>query len=218
MNIAGFFRVTRLTFVKKQQEHGDTTTFLFEPSKPLVHKAGQHGLWILPGFRGFHPFTVSSAPSEPYVAVTTHVRPQSRYKQRLNQLKPGEKMTFLGPVLDFTFQSGVDHYIFLAQGIGVTPFRSMLVQAHHDSLLASTTLIHVDNPEHTFRALTEKLATAAYYPTSPAEFTGVVTDTKSDAATYYISGSPRFVGATKQTLKRLNVKPHHIRTDSFLGY
>lgn len=218
MHIAGFFRLTKLTFVKKQHEGGDIHTFFFSPSKPLKHSAGQHGVFFLLGMRGVHIFSLSSAPEEEFVTFSTHVRKGSAYKQRLDVLQPGDAMRLLGPVLDFTLKDDVSDYVFLAQGIGITPFRSMLVHARSENLPITTTLVYVENADHTFQGETQGLATRAYYPTNPDEFTQKVKETLNANAAYYLSGAPKFVKATKQTLRSLGVKQSRIRSDTFLGY
>lgn len=218
MHLAGFFRSTKLTFIKKQHEGGDIFTFFFTPGRPLKHIAGQHGVFFLPGFRGVHIFSLSSAPDEQYVTFSTHIRKGSKYKQHLDAMQPGDTMRMLGPVLDFTLKEDTSEYIFLAQGIGVTPFRSMLVHARIANLPITTTLIHVESVTHTFQGETRTLATYAHYPSNPDEFTQKVKETIDTNALYYLSGAPKFVKATKQTLKSLGVDTSHVRSDTFLGY
>lgn len=209
--------IIRLTFVKKQPETDDIFTFYFSTPHTVKHIAGQHGLFVLPGLYRPHPFTLSSAPEEEYVTFSTHTGTGSRYKQRLMQLQTGDSMYMVGPLLKFTLAPTVSSYVFLAQGIGITPFRSMLVHAHTRKLPITTTLIHVDNKGHTFKDLTERYATHAYYPTTPDTFRALV-HTQDAAQTFYLSGSPGFVRATKKLLRDRGVEKHHIRTDSFLGY
>lgn len=219
MHIVGFFRFTGLTFVKKKREHGDIYTFYFKPKRPLKHIAGQHGLFVLPKFRGFHIFSLSSAPEEELVTISTHARKESRYKQTLMALRPGDRMLMAGPVLDFIFKDGVRDYVFLAQGVGITPFRSLLVHANERALPVKTTLIHVDKAPHTFQDLTQKLATKAYYPTDPESFTALILKEASRKhGLFYMSGSPRFVRSTRRLLRKQGVPLSKIRKDSFLGY
>lgn len=218
MHVAGFFRSTKLTFVKKQHEGGDVYTFFFSPSRPLKHIAGQHGVFFLPRLRGVHIFSLSSAPEEQYVTFSTHVRQGSSYKRHLDALKPGAMMRMLGPVLNFTLKEDTNNYVFLAQGIGITPFRSMLVHARAANLPITTTLIHVEGAAHTFREETEALATHAYYPSNPDEFTQKVKETLDTNTSYYLSGAPKFVKATQRTLRSLGVERSRIRSDTFLGY
>ena len=209
--------VNKLKFVKKQLETGDIYTFYFSLPKNLNHKAGQHGLFILPGLYRPHPFTLSSSPDEEFVTVSTHVNTGSRYKQKLMSMKDGDSIFMLGPILNFTFDKLATKYVLLSQGIGITPFRSMLVHAHAKAMPVTTTLIHVDSNEHAFRQLTEQYATTAFYPAGVEEFQAQVKAQDIDQL-FYISGSPRFVSATRELLLKQNVKAHNIRTDSFLGY
>lgn len=216
--LTNFLHKNTLTFVKKQNESGDITSFYFKPSKPLKHTAGQHGLFILPKLKGLHIFSLASAPTEEYVMIGTHVRAESRYKQHLARLVAGDTMTMIGPVLSFVLPKTEQPVVFLAQGIGITPFRSMLVQ---NNKAADITLIHVDNPEHTYRTTTEPLATQAFYVHDPAAFTEALELTiaaKKNAALYYISGSPRFVEATERTLLKNTITIDRIKKDTFLGY
>ncbi len=209
--------VTKLTYVKKQLENDDVYTFFFKPAKPISHKAGQHGLFILPGLYRPHPFTLSSSPTEEHVTFTTHTGTGSRFKNRLMHLTAGDTMILSGPILNFTFQKNITRYVFLAQGVGITPFRSMLTYAHSKQLPVTTTLVHVDSKGHTFMELTTTYATGAFYPTTPDEFREIVKKLDKSQA-YYLSGSPRFVSATKELLNENGVVKANIKTDSFLGY
>lgn len=209
--------INKLALVKAQQEHDDIYTFYFTTPKRLKRKAGQHGLFVLPGLYRPHPFTISSSPEEEFITISTHVDTGSRYKKRLTNMKKGDSMIFFGPLLWFTFRKNIDKYVFLAQGIGITPFRSMLVHANHKSLPFKTTLIHVDSKTHTFKKLTEQYATNAYYPANPDEFREYV-EKQDTNQTFYLSGSPRFVKATIELLLKLGVEKRNIKTDSFLGY
>ena len=206
-----------LSFTEKIHEGADVYTFRFKKPTGFKHKAGQHALFVLPGFYRPHPFTISSAPDEDFVSFTTHAREGSAFKRRIMEFVAGNKVFLLGPLLNFTFHKTYDEYVFLAQGIGITPFRSMLVHANAANMPVKTTLIHVDGAGHTFKALTSEYATEALYPTNPEEFRDVVL--KQDSAkAFYLSGSPRFVKATKALLKEHGVARKNIRTDSFLGY
>lgn len=206
-----------LEFIEKIAEGGDVYSFYFKKPAGFHYGAGQHSLFILPGLYRPHPFTLSSAPEEDFIAFSTHVREGSRFKQRLSAMKSGEHIFMVGPLLNFTFHKQWHDYVFLAQGIGITPFRSMLIHAQQAKLPITTTLIHVDSADHSFKAITSQLATQAFYPTTPDEFRAAVAKQNKDAV-YYLSGSPRFNKATKQFLREQGVPARRIRKDSFLGY
>lgn len=208
--------ISQLRFVDKQPEGGDIYTFYFEKPKGFQYRAGQHCLFLLPGMYRPHPFSLSSAPEEKYVTFTTHIRPGSRFKQKLMRLTSHDAIIMVGPILRFTFQKA-PHHVLLAQGIGITPFRSMLVHAHETHLPESTSLIHVQNEPHTFRNLTEKYADQAVYVTSPENFQEAVKN-QSTESMFYLSGSPKFVATTKKLLRDMHVNSDNVKTDSFLGY
>lgn len=207
----------KLTFVKKQQDSTDCYSFFFTKPTGFHYSAGQHALFILPGAYLPHPYSMSSAPEEDYITVSARVSSGSRHKKRLLSMKLGDAMFVLGPILNFTFKKNIKDYVFLAQGIGITPFRSMLVHADKQSLPVNTTLIHVDSHEHTFKNLTKKYATHAHYPTNPDEFRQRVL-AQDMTAHFYLSGSPKFIATTKSLLFEQGVKRRSIYTDSFLGY
>lgn len=219
IGIFGFFRFHRLRFVKSEQVAGDIHAFYFEPLRPLNHTAGQHSLFFLPGLRGMHIFSLANAPDEKYVMIATHLRESSRYKRRLKNLKKGEVMWSIGPVLNFVLKPGQKRHIFLAQGIGITPFRSILVHAKKAGIDDHTKLIHVDKDDHPFRAVTSPLASKAHFPTSSDEFKRLVdSETQKAGGQYYISGSMKFISSTIKFLRARGVKSSQITADRFLGY
>lgn len=207
----------KLHFIKKEKENGDIYTLFFKKPANFKHKAGQHGIFIIPGFYKPHPFTLSSSPDEKYVSFATHVDTGSKYKQKLMTMTESSSIVMLGPIMDFTFVEGAEKYVFLAQGIGITPFRSMLLDSQANLRGVNTTLIHVDSKGHAFKDLTEKYATNAYYPTSADEFRAHITKFDHDQL-FYLSGSPKFVNSTKELLTKQGVPPRNIKTDTFLGY
>ena len=213
------FRRTQLTFVDKHQEHGDIFSFRFKPDRRVLHIAGQHAAFIVKG-GGVHIFSLSSAPNEEFVMIGTHVREGSRYKQALARLQSGDTITMYGPVLNFTLEDAPDFVVFLAQGIGITPFRSMLLQNAHQRKPLVITLIHSDGLQPTYGPETQALATVAQYPTSKEEFTTSVKSVISanPGARFYLSGTRNFIKATKATLHQDGISSSQVKTDNFWGY
>ncbi|MNJ47342.1 Benzoate 1,2-dioxygenase electron transfer component [compost metagenome] len=97
----------------------------------LTWKAGQYGLFSITHKsvkNGTRPFSVSSAPAENAVRITTRIGEQpSEFKKALLELTPGMKITMRGPVGPFYLQDE-NPALFIAGGIGITPFRSILKQ------------------------------------------------------------------------------------------
>jgi ferredoxin-NADP reductase len=88
-------------------------------------RAGQHGILGLSA-TAMKPFSLASAPEEPRVLIGTSLASASAFKQRMAALQPGDAVTLRGPINKFTLDRVGDDIVMLAQGVGVTPMRSML--------------------------------------------------------------------------------------------
>lgn len=207
-----------LQFVSKDLDDAGTTAFYFRPRRPLRYHAGQHGLWLVPG-GGIKPFTVASAPEEELVTLGTNLNSQSRFKRALAALTVGSTIRLIGPLATFTPDPTVPAVVMLAQGVGVTPFRSILRHTWMSGVDQRTTLIHVGT-EHPFLRDTEATATEAHYPTSREVFAQHLEDAACGQpdATFMISGTPAFVRSTTARLKGVSIKPSQIRRDAFYGW
>jgi glycine betaine catabolism B len=219
IHLAGFFRLVRLTFVDKELRHGDVYSLRFKASKPIKHIAGQHAAFLARRGRP-HIFSLASAPEEDYVMIATHLREGSPFKQALAALRPGDHITMVGPALNFTLEGAPDHVVFLAQGVGVTPLRSMLVHNARSASRRHITLIHADGLEPTFCDETQSLADESHYPDSPEMFQSMLERTVADnpQAWFYISGSPSFIKQTKDFLVTNQIPKSQLKSDGFLGY
>ena len=84
---------TPIEFIRKQQISPGVWTFYFLPQKPLDWSAGQHVALFMKtpeGKRVRRAFSLCSAPSEKYVAITTRIHDQpSEFKRALKRLKKG---------------------------------------------------------------------------------------------------------------------------------
>lgn len=108
--------------------------FWFKPPQKLDYTAGQYIELYLPhpnpderGIR--HWFTLSSSPTEDNIFITTKFAPErsSTFKQTLKALKPGTKVEMVEPEGDFVLPDDPKRpLVFVAGGIGITPFRSMV--------------------------------------------------------------------------------------------
>ena len=137
-----------LPFLKKEKVANNTYTFYFDSSKQnLTFLPGQYMRVILdienPDNRGNSRFfTISSSPlDKKYITITTRII-QSSFKKRLADLRAGEKVKFFGPMGKFYFDENTkNNRVFLAGGIGLTPFHSMIKYAHSKKLSIQMTLI-----------------------------------------------------------------------------
>jgi glycine betaine catabolism B len=211
-------RITSMTFTASNPEAGDATSLTFRPTRPIRFRAGQHGLLIVPK-GGFKPFSIASAPSQELITIGTRLSSGSKFKLALAALQPGDRVRFFGPLMNYTTDRTCADVVFLAQGVGITPIRSMLLDLTHRQAATSTTLVHVATA-HPFRTDTEACADDAFYPTHSDTFRTLVADIIKDhqPATFMISGAPTFVTATKSFLRERGIPDHHIKLDSMRGY
>ena len=95
--------------------------------KPLEHHPGQFAFLKVASKGAFqwHPFTISSSPSRPEVTFT--IKSVGDFTSEISRLKRGQSAFLLGPFGNFVLPQDMDiPIVFLAGGIGITPFLSML--------------------------------------------------------------------------------------------
>ncbi|MBI2034958.1 MAG: FAD-dependent oxidoreductase [Candidatus Levybacteria bacterium] len=138
-----------LSFVKKEQVAHDAYSFYFSANSSeqnLNFLPGQYVKMFLdvqnPNDRGSsRTFSIASSPLEKdYVMITTRII-QSTFKKTLASLNPGVEVKFFGPTGRFVFdEKEPKPHIFLAGGIGITPFHSMLLYASEKKVQTPITL------------------------------------------------------------------------------
>lgn len=126
--LARFVRRRRPYVVETVRRLGPATVEIgFRPrrSTPLPYRSGQFVFVTFHrrGLREPHPFTVSSAPREPLLRLT--IKAAGDYTGRLyERIEPGVKVTVEGSYGMLDHRRGRPDQIWVAGGIGVTPFLS----------------------------------------------------------------------------------------------
>jgi len=112
----------------------------FEKPKGFVFKAGQYiDLTLLDSQPGSstgmtHTFSIASCPSDEEILVTTRMR-NTLFKQALSPLPIGSGARIEGPMGSFSLHNNTARpAVFLAGGIGITPFLSMVSHATAEKL------------------------------------------------------------------------------------
>jgi ferredoxin-NADP reductase len=134
------------TLREKRHEIADVWSFVFDPPEPFWWKAGQYLHFELPhedqDDKGVERwFTIASAPFEGRVQVTTRIT-GSTFKKALAGLAPGDQVTAYGLEGDFVWPEGETAAVFVAAGIGITPYHSMLKQRLHGGEPTPVTLVY----------------------------------------------------------------------------
>ncbi len=124
--------VMELIFKTKKQELGGIYSFIFTPVKEIKWIAGQTiGLELETEFlTEERHFTISSSPYEKDIVITTQVS-SSDFKQALDMLESGDKVrAFAIAGGDFVWEDKPS--VFIAGGMGITPYFSILKQLAHE--------------------------------------------------------------------------------------
>ena len=123
-----------VTLDHTRDEADNIRTFFFRPERPVQYTAGQYTELHLPHA---HPdergqkrwFTLSSPPDAEFLTITTkHATDKgSSFKQALFKLQPGTELKMAEPMGDFVLPKLIQTpLVFVAGGIGITPFHSIL--------------------------------------------------------------------------------------------
>jgi ferredoxin-NADP reductase len=149
----------KLVFKERVDRSGDVASFVFAPAEPLVWEAGQSIKIEIPGPYGplEHRFTISSAPFEKHIMITTRLS-GSPYKNSLAALKQGDEVDAFSVEGDFVWRQSDKPHILVAAGIGITPYRSMLLQRAHQQKPIAAQLIYGSSTDPIYNDELDRLA------------------------------------------------------------
>lgn len=117
--------------VQSVTQHDDLVEVQCKVDSNWQHQAGQFALVTFDAKEGSHPFTISSACMPGTGLVSFHIKALGDYTSTLaNSVQAGQTVTIEGPYGCFNTQHADDRYeqVWVAGGIGLTPFLAMLQQ------------------------------------------------------------------------------------------
>ena len=223
-----------------------TAAFYFEKPAGFAHQAGQNAVFILvdpPETDSQGPsrtFTIASAPHEPDLMIATRMR-DTAFKRVLKSAVPGKRVRIDGPGgVMVLHEHAARPAVFLAGGIGVTPFLSMARHAAKDRLPHRIILFYSNRrPEDAafldeLRALERSnpnyrlIATMAEAEKSSRPWDGETGFIRRDmlerylndlkGPVYYCAGPPGMTTAMQSMLAGLGVAEGDTRSEEFYGY
>jgi ferredoxin-NADP reductase len=185
-------------------------------------------------------FSIASAPSESLIRIATRAR-ESTFKKKLLNLPKDTEVPVEGPMGTFQLHEGPNQpAVFLAGGIGITPFRSMILEAMGSSNAPSmilfyanrrtedaaflTELIHLDRQSDRFRLV----ATMTQQDQSERPWRGETGRInrrmlerhidKLNFPRFYVAGPPGMVSDMTELLSQAGVPQANLRAEKFAGY
>ena len=230
---------------KKVRLAPDIVDFAFKPSQGLAFIPGQYMEFTLahphPDSRGNRRyFTLASSPTEKLVHLGIRFYEQGSTFKRAMYAMNGRTPLLAGQIAgDFTLPSDPrQKLVFIAGGIGITPFRSMLKYLLDVQQRRDIVLFYVNNTANeiaygdVLRATQTTLGVRIFYtltdtaavPRSWSGFVGRLNEQMIVRAvpdyrerTYYISGPQEMVRACENVLKHLQIRHDQIKKDFFPG-
>lgn len=241
----------KLKLVEKKEVAKDTKAFFFESEKKVDYNPGQFFYFTISEEKMIHKdsrgnthhFTLFQSPTESsLITCATRMRPESGFKNSLDELKIGDEIQGEGPSGTFILdENEKGPHVLIAGGIGITPFRSM-IKYNVDKGLGEIGihLIYANStPEEiTFRKELEGWAKSSKNITvdmtcsrpeeSKEKWSGLkgrvnekmIKKLVKDISkpTFWVCGPPVMVEAMEKTLGSLKITSDRIRTEKFTGY
>ena len=240
--LAGF----RTSLLSRDSVAEGTVAFRFARPAGFTFKAGQAAdLTLLnppeaDSEGNIRTFSIASPPFEEQLTFATRMR-DTAFKRSLKVMPLGTEIQIAPPSGSFTLHKNANKpAVFLAGGIGITPFISVIRQADHDRLPHKLYLFYsnrrpedapfleilqgLEKTSPTFRLV----ATMTEMARSSREWDGETGFIDGEMLTrhvrtlqgpiYYVAGPPPMVAAMREMLVVAGVDEDDVRTEEFAGY
>lgn len=240
--LAGF----RTKLLSRSNVAEGTMAFHFAKPPGFTFKAGQAAdLTLLnppetDSEGNIRTFSIASPPFEEQLTFATRMR-DTAFKRSLKVVPLGTEIQIASPSGSFTLHKHANKpAVFLAGGIGITPFLSVVRQADHDRLPHKLYLFYSNRrPEDApFLEILQGLektspnfrlvATMTEMARSSREWNGETGLIDREMVTrhvrtlqgpiYYVAGPPPMVAAMREMLVGAGVDEDDVRTEEFAGY
>lgn len=223
----------KLTLISKKPETPGVISFVFEPEAGFAWQAGQFLHYKLPHEgqderKDERYFTISAAPFEKNAMITTRISEKgSSFKNALVGLPIGGTVEAEGPMGEFTVDDPSGEFIFIAGGIGITPYRAILLDLDKKGVEINGKLLYANRDSNfIFKEELEALAakhknfTIRYF-VDPERIDESTIKTEAPDLTrpvFYVSGPEPMVEAFEKMLLGMGVEDSRLKRDYFPGY
>jgi ferredoxin-NADP reductase/Na+-translocating ferredoxin:NAD+ oxidoreductase RnfD subunit len=224
----------------------DSADFIFDPAHKFSYKPGQYMEWTLPhsntdsrGNRRY--FTLASSPTENDIRIgVKFYKRSSSYKEALMKVTPETPIVAAQIAGDFILPKNKQQkLVFIAGGIGITPYRSMVKYLLDTKERRTITLLYSAKTADDFAykeifeqakheiglnvvyVITNEDAVTAEDPNQSKRINaGIIRDQVPDyrQCLFYVSGTHAMVIAMQDILSELGVPRNQVKIDFFSGY
>ncbi len=216
-----------LKVLEKRQDSEGISSLILEKPKNYFFYAGQYidiELPVKDTLGNTRTLSFSSSPTEDYLSVTFK-KGVTPYKKCLEGLSPGNTFKTTHPIGTFTLDESSEA-IFIAGGVGIAPFRSIIKYVLDQKLKTKMTLIYSNsNEDFPFKKeldLWQKVLPnlkIIYHNTAKLpRLTTLDTKYLIPNSIFYLAGPPGMVYGLQKKLLDLEIDNANIRIESFDGY
>ena len=213
----------------------DVVSSRFSRPPGFVFVAGQWIVLALPvgEQRLAETFTICSAPNDDYLEITTRLS-GSAFKNALGGLALGDHASVTGPGGRLRLPPGSKRLAFLVGGVGITPARSMLREAHAGGYVFEDALLFYGNRDASCVPFGDEFAamgpngvrTVLCFEHPPEGWmgeTGFITagtvrrhlESIDDGRSFIVAGPPPMVESMERVLDELEVAPERRLVERF---
>jgi ferredoxin-NADP reductase len=206
-------------------------TFSFAIARPdnFQFKAGQYVVIELPELSGRNrrEFSIVSSPNRRDRLVFAFRDSESDFKKAIRTMKSGAEIELEGPFGLFTLPNEriERHFVFVAGGIGITPFMSMIAFSIEEDLLFHITLVAVNSSKERMpfqdelsrmQEASDKISVVKHIGKLNA---GALKQYVSESVDrIFVAGPPGMVSEARQALSDCGVDENRILAEDFIGY
>jgi glycine betaine catabolism B len=223
----------RCEIVKKKKLSPNAIEITLCPKGDFRFIAGQHVKIKVPRVKDdpigeIRSFSIASAPNQKNIIIILRIHEHMyAFKRYFVDATLGSEVEISKPFGSFILPDTTDKkIIFIAGGIGITPFLSMIYWTHGNKISHDIHLLYFNKNEDD-EVYKVELRTLADSENSfkLSEFYGPlqndilkVTLPRYKNTVYYIAGPPGMVTHAMRSLAILGVSANHIKTEEFKGY
>lgn len=214
--------------IDKKEIATSTLQITFQVNEEFTFKPGQYITVVLANIKKY--FSIVNSPDEKgIITIATRLR-DSDFKKTLKELPLGSTVE-LGPISG-SFVLPEDNtrlLVFIAGGIGITPYMSMLRYVKNHNLNYKITLLYSNKDQagtayfeevQKFKSILTMTEDSAWAGEKRRIDAGFIKEYFPDlnANAYFVVGPPPMVEAVQKTLLEAGVEINNITIENFTGY